>query len=173
MMLDDNVAGLENGRTATKRPCGWGMHLASGSLASRFGFNIDDKMDKFSRLIIGMAGRDGAPLELGALLNAASPRFKVPDNGQTLSAIEAKNLPLVVLSEVMVKPVLASFMGSSRAAKKIDEYRRGLGATEATASDSASDRPTTIELQRQLSAMQEKLQQQEKQLKDLIKKVGT
>ena len=133
------------------------MHFVSGSLASGLGLDLDTKVSSFSAMIDSALERGGEPLELGAVLNAVSPRFKLPDNGRKLSAVEAKNLPTLLLSEVMVKPVLSTFIGSSKAAARIADFQLGLGGvrTDAAASE---DVQTQIEaLRAQIEELQNRL----------------
>jgi hypothetical protein len=153
------------------------LHMASGAMASRFSADLGSKMNSFSSLLDNIVQRGDAPLELGAVLNSVSPRFKLPDNSQALSKVEAKNLPLLMASKIMVKPVLSSFMGSSKAAQRVAEYQQDLVKSGAKskakkAADSADDSTvSSADLKRQVDDMREQLKKQEAQIKSLKSKM--
>jgi len=142
------------------------MHLASGSLTARFSTHLGTKMESFSNLVDKVLLRGNKPLELGAILNSVSPRFKLPDNGAKLSAVEAKNLPLLLISELTVKPVLTTVLGSGAAARVAD-FQQTLGKGAKTAAGGAA---TNVQLQRQVEEMRVRMAQQEEQIKILLDK---
>lgn len=147
------------------------MHVASGSMASRFSVNLGGKVNSFSTLVDSVLARGNEPLELGAVLNSVSPRFKLPDNGKQLNSVEAKNLPMLLLSEVMVKPVLSSFLGNSKAAARVAEFQQGLGKKSRAGTATASAEASTAELQRQVNEMRVQVEQQDAQIKTLMSKL--
>ncbi|MCP4925656.1 MAG: hypothetical protein GY916_06915 [Gammaproteobacteria bacterium] len=142
------------------------MHLASGSLASGLNLNLNTKVNSFASLVDSVLERGGEPLELGAVLNAVSPRFKLPDNGKKLSSVEARNLPSLLLSEVMVKPVLGTFIGNSKAAARVAAFQLGLGGEQ---TEQPSD-TAAAELKEQLETLRLQVKQQESRIETLQKK---
>lgn len=176
-IIGSDVAGVASAETFAAAPAAGdtisfsqSMHLASGSMASRFGTDLSTKMNSFSTLVDSVIARGDEPVELGALLNSASPRFKLPDNGKKLNNVEAKNLPMLLMSEVMVKPVLSSFLGSGKAADRVSEFQQSLGKTKAKATATSGD-ASTAGLQQQMDDMRVQMQQQEAQIKKLLNKL--
>lgn len=106
----------------------------SGALAGRFRLGGSTKIAGFKKLAGALAIRGNQPLDLGAVLNAVSPRFSLPDNGKTLTSIEAKNLPMVLISEIAIKPALATAIGPKEAEVKMREFERSLDPKRKTRS---------------------------------------
>jgi len=148
------------------------MHLASGALASRFSLNLSEKVDGISSIVDSVMKRGDTPLDLSSVLNSVSPRFKLPENNKGISDVEAKNLPFLVLSEVMVKPVLSNVLGNEQAAARIKEFQRGLYAkktvSKKTMDDDAISEKLTREMKQQIKDMQLQMDKQEVNIQNLL-----
>ena len=147
------------------------INLASGSLASQFSVDLGTKMNSFSKLVDSVIARGDTPLDLGAVLNSVSPRFKLPNKGESLSAVEAKNLPMLMMSEIMVKPVLSSFLGNSKATQRVAEYQQSLTKTKVQ-KKTPKTASTSVDLQKQVNDMRVQMKQQDAQIKTLLSKMN-
>lgn len=150
------------------------MNFASADLSSQLSFSyISRNTEKFSRLIEGMVSRGDEPLQLGALLNNVSPRFRVPDNGQQLNAVEARNLPLVMISEIVARPIMNNVLGTRQTDLQMRELHRNL--RRATGSDNrvntgvapAGARTSDDELRAQVDDLQARVDEQNQLLANL------
>ena len=66
------------------------LSLASADLATQFRFTgFSHNINNLSRILEGVIARGDQPLEIGAVLNSVSPRFKLPANDQALNSVEA------------------------------------------------------------------------------------
>lgn len=147
------------------------MNLASGAISSKFDLGLGPKMKTFAELAGSITARGYQPLDLGAVLNAVSPRFKLPDNGKPLSNIEAKNLPVLLMSEVFVKPVLSAIVGEKEAGERVKDFQRGIGGKAKPAGRAAGGAETSAALQKQLNELRAQLDKQGKQIKVLREKL--
>lgn len=134
------------------------INSASASIASEFDVGQSSRLDSFSKLVDSVISRGDQSLDLGAVLNSVSPRFKLPDNGKALSKLEAKNIPLLLMSELLVKPVLKT-LGGDRSAN-----------VQAQRAFVSTGDESTAGLQQQLNEMREQLKQQDAKIKALQSK---
>ncbi|TGD76172.1 hypothetical protein E4634_01085 [Mangrovimicrobium sediminis] len=164
--VPSNVAGMTTSPLGSVTPAYSAsvMQAASGRVASRFAPQAGLQVQNFSRLLGDMQARGSQPLQLGAVLNAVSPRFRLPDNGQPLSEVEARNLPLLIVGEVAVKPFLDTVLGSGKAEHRMDEFRRELSGEAPQAGTSA--------VEKELRDLRLKVELQDAQLKTLLKNLN-
>lgn len=147
------------------------MNLASGVMSSKFDLGLSPKMNSFAKLVDSVAERGDQPLDLGAVLNAVSPRFKLPDNGKPLSKVEAKNLPLLLMSEIVVKPVLSPMIGNKEMAGRMKKYFRDVDEKEAPGGGGSAASVSGADVQKQLDELRIQLDEQNKEIKVLRDKL--
>lgn len=82
-----------------------GLNLASGAFTGRFGGL--SQAETVAALYRRISARGNTTLQLGAVLNAVSSRFRLPVGKTPLSTVEQNNLPLVLAAELFGKPALA------------------------------------------------------------------
>ncbi|MEO0444233.1 MAG: hypothetical protein AAFZ92_10950 [Pseudomonadota bacterium] len=96
--------------------------LANGvNFSSLFSRGTGTGTDNFSKLLQGFAERGAEPLQIGAVLNGISPKFKLPTDGQSLSPAEIDNIPLVLMAEIVAKPVMKTIIGEQETERQLTE----------------------------------------------------
>ena len=136
----------------------------SGEVASRLTLaDVNAKSSNFSEFIGSSLARGDKPLEIGALLNGVSPRFKMPDNGQKLSEVEAQNVPLLLISEMVVKPFASTVLGDKEMSRQMDNIFKAQKSSSSTGDE---------KVQTQLQTMQKQLDEQAKVLADMTSKLA-
>lgn len=136
--------------------------------------SINRKSANFAQFIGASLERGTRPLELGALLNNVSPRFKLPTNKQSLSDIEASNIPLLLLAEMVVKPVATSVLGEQETKAQMrkmhsaqrDSSKKSVDANSQTTTAKADN------LQRQLDSLKQQLDEQAKTISAFKKQLN-
>lgn len=126
--------------------------------------SINSKSANFADFIGSSLARGTKPLEIGALLRSVSPRFKLPTNGQSLSDIEAKNIPLLLLGEMVVKPFAISALGEKEVKEQMRNLRTKTKATENTDED--------IDCCREIEVIKQKMDEQAKIIAALTQQFG-
>jgi hypothetical protein len=165
------TAAFSNAEATNKTPTfAQSLHFASVELSTQLSPDFSVKINAFSRLTEKVAARGKQPLELGAILNSVSPRFKLPANGHDLDSIEAKNLPVLLLSELVAKPVLGNFIGLKAAAAKIAEFQAELGKPKTAGAESTAAGSRNTE--EKLAALEAQLKEQFAQIAALRSQLG-
>lgn len=139
------------------------LHQSSAVFASGLNFGLDKKIGGAAKLAASIARRGSKPVELGAILNAVSPRFKLPDNGNALTRIESQNIPLVLVSEIAIKPALGVVLGKHSADKRIKDFQRSLGVAHDADIEHAEQR---------IDELRAKLKAQSTEIDSLLKQLN-
>jgi hypothetical protein len=108
----DNFSGAGVGAVAADTggsPLTAGLNLASGVFASRAG--ASSRAEAAAELVARMRARGDTTLQLGAVLNAVSSRFRLPTNDAPLSSLERDNLPVLLAAELFGRPLLDEWQG--------------------------------------------------------------
>jgi hypothetical protein len=163
-----NVAGSStNDNAAADKSLAGSLNQASGLFAARFSADFTEPAMNLEQLMRGFQVRDGNALQLGAVLNATSSRFKLPENGQTLNTVERKNLPLVFLAETVVRPLMNVMLGEKRSAERMAELNTELNASY---KEAAAAPATDAALKQEVELLRQELRAQQEQIKTLMSK---
>lgn len=149
------------------------FNLASALFSTRFSADFTAPAVNLQQLMRGFVarGRKGEVLQLGALLNATSDRFALPENGQTLNTVERKNLPLVLLAETVLRPLLNVSLGEKQADERMADLQQelsGLRTNTATAASTAADAQA---LRQEVESLRSELREQQALIKNLMSKL--
>jgi len=87
-----------------------GLSRASGVFAG--GVDTLRQAETVAALYQRISARGDTTLQLGAVLNAVSSRFRLPTGGAPLSSVERNNLPLLLAAELIGKPALRDLGGA-------------------------------------------------------------
>ena len=152
---------------------GEALHLFSGDLSSQFSFRGTSlKGNNFSKFINASISRGDQPLELGAVLNSVSSRFKLPTNGNDLSSVEAENIPMLLLSEILVKPVMGNILGNKEVDKQMEKFAKEYKKKSETVNKGATKSTNSSSIEQQLLDMQSQINTQEQKISTLIEQLS-
>lgn len=149
------------------------MKNFSTDLSARLNLgDIKRKSENFAQFVGAAFARGKEPLNFGAVLNNLSPRFKIPiDKNDELDEVEARHIPLLLLSELVVKPVAANLFGQE-GMLQADELQHTLFSKKSTATDTSAEVAKTADMQRQIDQLQAQVKAHNEQLAVFIAQVS-
>jgi hypothetical protein len=163
---DANGTGAES--AARDKGLAASLNQASGLFAARFSADFTQSAANLEQLMRGFQVREGNALQLGAVLNATSPRFKLPENGQSLNPVERRNLPLVLLAETVVRPLMNTMLGEKRSSERMAELHEELSGDRKQAVAAAPVAET--DLRQEVATLRQELHAQREQINVLMSK---
>lgn len=169
--IGGSTVGIDTSNSALGSQQGFSQYMNQASGVFAGGYTGSARARTLTRLMARIDTRGDRTLQLGAVVNAVTGRFKLPDNDQPLSAVEGNNVALLLAAEVFAKPFLADLGGAGEEDSPGSGAPQGPTAAESATAATPSQGEELAEVRGQMRRIQARLDAQNADLVNLRRRI--